>query len=65
MSKISAYTVIEKDSLLELENAVEENIRIDWQPFGGIATREEQYENTREGGWNNLTWYTQAMVQYE
>jgi len=58
MTNYTQYEVVRKESLEELEQAVEKAIRGGWQPIGGVCTGK-----TGETRANySRTFYAQAMV---
>lgn len=55
------YTVIERSSLEQLAEQVNELINQGWLPTGGVAASVVQIQN-REDGWDNLVYYAQALT---
>lgn len=55
------YTIVERNSLAELTEQVNEMISQGWLPTGGVAPSVIQMQDRHEG-WDNQLWYAQAMT---
>ena len=63
MSKILDYVVITSSKGIEnLESLIKENIRLGWQPIGGIAVMSSMVESDESLSKQVLA---QAMVRYD
>lgn len=61
MNKIIDYKVIKRGNQVEMEEAINDYIKLGWQPLGGISFNKFQY---REGVFMDKA-FVQAIVKYE
>lgn len=65
MARIQDYVVITSSKGFEnLEALIKDNIRLGWQPLGGVAVTNSS-STTDEGSIINTITFAQAMVLYE